>query len=110
MSSAPPPIPPANEPEKQSDQQDEQSPLLPNTEAAMDTTPDVPPEETWEDIPVDVMALSTDEILTRIRLIENDIKVRVEVLYVGDSYYDAGHAIRDTKATARTERHEGKDS
>jgi 26S proteasome regulatory subunit T5 len=41
----------------------------------MDTTPDVPPVETWEDIPEDVMALSTDEILTRIRLIENDIKV-----------------------------------
>jgi 26S proteasome regulatory subunit T5 len=43
----------------------------------MDTTPDVPAEETWEDIPADVMALSTDEILTRIRLIENDIKVSV---------------------------------
>jgi len=42
----------------------------------MDTTPDQPAEETWEDIPEDVMALSTDEILTRIRLIENDIKVR----------------------------------
>ena len=41
----------------------------------MDTTPDQPPEETWADIPEEVMALSTDEILTRIRLIENDIKV-----------------------------------
>lgn len=41
----------------------------------MDTTPDVPQEETWEDIPEDIMTLSTDEILTRIRLIENDMKV-----------------------------------
>lgn len=43
--------------------------------APMDTTPDQPPEETWADIPEDVMGLSTDEILTRIRLIENDMKV-----------------------------------
>ena len=43
----------------------------------MDTTPDQPPEETWDDIPADILSLSTDEILTRIRLIENDIKVRV---------------------------------
>jgi 26S proteasome regulatory subunit T5 len=42
----------------------------------MDTTPDQPPEETWADIPEDVMALSTDEVLTRIRLIENDMKAR----------------------------------
>jgi 26S proteasome regulatory subunit T5 len=41
----------------------------------MDTDP--PVEETWADIPEDIMALSTDEILTRIRLIENDIKVRL---------------------------------
>lgn len=43
----------------------------------MDTTPDHPPEETWDDIPADILSLSTDEILTRIRLIENDIKARV---------------------------------
>jgi hypothetical protein len=63
----------------------------------MDTTPDAPVEETWEDIPEDVMALSTDEILTRIRLIENDIKVGVlwcEVMrrlmgVVGDALRDA---------------------
>jgi 26S proteasome regulatory subunit T5 len=76
MSSAPPPIPPANEPEKQPDPPAEQTDSSePNADAAMDTTPDQPAEETWEDIPVEVMALSTDEILTRIRLIENDIKV-----------------------------------
>ena len=42
----------------------------------MDTTPDQPAEETWADIPEEIMALSTDEILTRIRLIDNDLKVR----------------------------------
>lgn len=41
----------------------------------MDTTPDQVPEENWDDIPADIMSLGTDEILTRIRLIENDIKV-----------------------------------
>ena len=42
--------------------------------AAMDVTPDVPPEETWDDIPEDIMGLSTEEIITRTRLIDNDIK------------------------------------
>jgi hypothetical protein len=44
--------------------------------AEMDTTPDQPPEETWDDIPEEIMELETDDILTRIRLIDNDIKVR----------------------------------
>ena len=49
--------------------------------AVMDTTADVlPAEETWEDIPDEIQSLSTDEILTRIRLIENDIKVRRAML------------------------------
>lgn len=43
----------------------------------MDTTPDQPAEETWSDIPEEIMSLSSDEILTRIRLIENDLKVRL---------------------------------
>ena len=43
---------------------------------AMDTAPDQPAEETWADIPEEIMSLSTDEILTRIRLIDNDLKVR----------------------------------
>jgi hypothetical protein len=80
MSSAEPPIPPPNEPEKQPDQPEAQSTSPEaNADAAMDTTPDPPAEETWDDIPVEVMALSTDEILTRIRLIENDIKARLHV-------------------------------
>jgi 26S proteasome regulatory subunit T5 len=75
MSSAPPPpIPPPTNPEKPPDEDPSHAP---GTEGEMDTTPDAPVEETWEDIPEDVMALSTDEILTRIRLIENDIKVGV---------------------------------
>ena len=76
MSSAPPPPP---EIPPQDKQPDPQSPTTTHQEqdAAMDTTPDQPPEETWDDIPADILALSTDEILTRIRLIENDIKVRV---------------------------------
>lgn len=43
----------------------------------MDTTPDEtkPVEETWEDIPDEIKSLGADEINSRIRLIENDIKV-----------------------------------
>ena len=69
-------VPPPN-PEKQPEQPvssgDADAPA--QDAAAMDTTPDQPPEETWADIPDEVMSLSTDDILTRIRLIENDIKV-----------------------------------
>jgi len=41
----------------------------------MNTAPDQPAEETWDDIPEDIMVLPTDEILTRVRLLDNDIKV-----------------------------------
>ena len=78
----------------------------------MDTTPDQPPEETWDDIPEDIMTLTTDEIQTRTRLIDNDIKVclvsnlvfsyRLTVSCLGDE-------IRDNEATARTECNEGED-
>lgn len=72
--SGPPSDPPAN-PEKQP----ETTPPAPATQdaAAMDVTPDQPPEENWDDIPPEIMSLGTDEMLTRIRLIENDIKVRL---------------------------------
>lgn len=76
MSSAPPPNPPPTNPEKAPDGEGTTSTPTVNAEGAMDTTPDQPAEETWEDIPEDIMTLSTDEILQRIRLIENDIKVR----------------------------------
>ena len=52
----------------------------------MDTTPDRPAEETWDDIPEDIMALSTDEILTRIRLIDNDLKVRYILVILWGRY------------------------
>lgn len=76
MSSVPPPNPPPANQEKPTDAAASASTPAQAAEGEMDTTPDVPAVETWEDIPEDVMALSTDEILTRIRLIENDIKVR----------------------------------
>ncbi|KAE9391033.1 26S proteasome subunit P45 [Gymnopus androsaceus JB14] len=41
----------------------------------MDTTPDQPAEDTFDDLPEDILSLNTDEILTRIRLLDNDIKV-----------------------------------
>ncbi|KAI6123929.1 26S proteasome subunit P45 [Pisolithus croceorrhizus] len=70
--------PPDNNPEKQpeSDQSASSAPAQTTREGgAMDTTPDRPPEDNWDDIPPEIMALGTDEVLTRIRLIENDIKV-----------------------------------
>lgn len=50
----------------------------PSEPVAMDTSPEEtkPVEETWEDIPEEIMALGADEVNSRIRLIENDIKVR----------------------------------
>ena len=74
MSSAPPPSNPPGNPEKKPEDS-ESSPSAAAEGTAMDTTPDAPVEESWDDIPEDIMALSTDEINTRTRLIENDIKV-----------------------------------
>ena len=66
-------------------------------EGDMDTTPDQPPEETWEDIPEEIRSLSTDEIVTRTRLIDNDLRVcgftahnvRVAEPRVGNPFRDA---------------------
>ncbi|KAH0586215.1 26S proteasome regulatory subunit 6A-B [Termitomyces sp. 'cryptogamus'] len=74
MSSVPPPNNPPTNPEKQPEVPSSSQPV-PAADVAMDTTPDVPEEETWADIPEDVLSLTTDEILTRIRLLDNDIKV-----------------------------------
>lgn len=41
----------------------------------MDTAPDQPPEESWDDIPEEIVALPTEDIQTRTRLIDNDVKV-----------------------------------
>ncbi|KAG1772442.1 26S proteasome subunit P45 [Suillus occidentalis] len=81
MSSTPPSEPPSDPPagnnvqKPDAPQQPEASPALGQDGAEMDTTPDQPAEETWDDIPEEIMALTTEEILTRIRLIDNDIKV-----------------------------------
>ncbi|KAL5482365.1 RPT5 [Sanghuangporus weigelae] len=67
---------------------------------AMDTTPEEtkPVEETWDDIPEEIMALSTDEINSRIRLIENDIKVmRSETLRLQHEQSVMKEKIRDNK-------------
>jgi 26S proteasome regulatory subunit T5 len=82
MSSAQPPNQPPNNPPA-GEKPDEQQPLLgqtlsearPTEDAPMDTAPDQPPEETWDDIPEEIMALPTEDIQTRTRLIDNDIKV-----------------------------------
>lgn len=73
MSSAPPPIGPPSD----SNKKDSSAPISSSSPegVAMDITPDVPGEETWDDLPGEILALSTDEILTRTRLIDNDLKV-----------------------------------
>lgn len=70
--SNPPPDPnPQSNPEKQPEQSQQQAE---QQDVPMDTTPDQPKEETWDDIPSEVMGLSSEEIMTRTRLIDNDIK------------------------------------
>ncbi|KAF8895342.1 26S proteasome subunit P45 [Infundibulicybe gibba] len=96
MSSAPPPTNPPNNPEKQPDGSSNPPPVAPAAAVEMDTAPDAPAEETWADIPEDIMSLSTDEILTRIRLIENDIKVmRSETLRLQHEQSVMKEKIRD---------------
>jgi 26S proteasome regulatory subunit T5 len=79
MSSVPPPNPDPT-PSSLNEKQPEGAPPS-SAEGAqdaptdMDTAPDQPAEDTFADIPEDVMALTTDEIITRTRMIDNDIKV-----------------------------------
>ncbi|KAI0315798.1 P-loop containing nucleoside triphosphate hydrolase protein [Amylostereum chailletii] len=73
MSSEQPPTDPPASPEKS-----DNAPSDLTTEpqgAAMDTMLDQPVEETWDDIPEEIMTLTTDDILTRTRLIDNEMKV-----------------------------------
>ena len=97
MSTVPPGEQPNNN-EQRSDPNKEEAELPEPTQqeaAEMDTTPDQPVEETWEDIPEDIMELETEDILTRIRLIENDIKVRLDILDgVSRLTLRLGHALR----------------
>lgn len=101
MSSAAPPPDPnlPSEPEKQPEGSSA-PPAAQDAPAEMDTTPDQPAEDTFEDIPADVMELSTDEILTRIRLIDNDIKVRHIARVLAQTNRVLGNAFRDTAFTA----------
>ncbi|KAI0689070.1 26S proteasome subunit P45 [Cytidiella melzeri] len=62
----------------------------------MDTTSDQPPEEKWEDIPEDVLALPTEDIMTRTRLIDNDLRViRSETLRLQHEQTTMKEKIRD---------------
>ncbi|KAJ7459956.1 26S proteasome subunit P45 [Mycena latifolia] len=91
-------VPPPNDPPANPEKQPESAPAAATQpdEAPMDTTPDQPPEETWADIPEEVMSLNTDEILTRIRLIENDMKVmRSETLRLQHEQSVMKEKIRD---------------
>ncbi|KZV86142.1 26S proteasome subunit P45 [Exidia glandulosa HHB12029] len=64
----------------------------------MDTTPDQPPEDDFSDLPEDILAAPTDDILTRIRLIDNDIKVmRSDTLRLGHEQNTMKEKIRDNK-------------
>lgn len=75
--------------------------------AEMDTTPDQPPEETWDDIPEEIMELDTGDILTRIRLIDNDIKVSFPVCCgFSEIILRLGDAFRAVAVRPRAERHE----
>jgi 26S proteasome regulatory subunit T5 len=80
MSSAPPPPPPITPPSDSNKNSDPSAPTGSSSPegVAMDVTPDAPGEETWDDLPEEILTLSTDEILTRTRLIDNDIKVLFE--------------------------------
>lgn len=81
MSSTPPPTNPPTNPEKKAEDTPQVSSTAATENVDMDTSPDTaPPEETWDDIPEDILALSTDEINTRTRLIDNDIKVRCDII------------------------------
>lgn len=117
MSSAPPPTNPPNNNNEKDGEPSASAASAPATDAApMDTTPDQPAEETWDDIPEDVMELGTDDIMTRIRLIDNDIKVRLLLRTLRASGRDrlttalAGHAVRNASFAARAECDEGEDS
>ncbi|KAF5314834.1 hypothetical protein D9619_007060 [Psilocybe cf. subviscida] len=96
MSSAPPPSNPPNNPEKKPDEPSAAPSSSAEPAASMDVTPDTPPEETWDDIPEDILNLSPEEISTRTRLIDNDIKVmRSETLRLQHEQSVMKEKIRD---------------
>ncbi|KAI0260248.1 P-loop containing nucleoside triphosphate hydrolase protein [Gloeopeniophorella convolvens] len=99
MSAVPPGDHPSNNASRGDPEKQASVPSAPaaQTEASeMDTTPDQPAEESWEDIPEDIIELDTDDILTRVRLIDNDIKVmRSEQMRLGHEQNVMKEKIRD---------------
>lgn len=115
MSSAQPP----NQPPEQNDNNGEQKPEIEASSSApaaaengnkMDTAPDQPPEETWEDIPEEIRSLSTEEVATRARLIENDLRVGL-LQFKDPSFTDehAGNPLGNPATATRTNWYEGED-
>jgi 26S proteasome regulatory subunit T5 len=93
----PPPNPPASDPAKPEENATASQQQPPVEDAPMDTTPDAPPEENWDDIPEDVFISPVEDILTRVRLIENDIKVmRSETLRLQHEQSTMREKIRET--------------
>lgn len=116
MSSTQPPNPPPsdNNNEKKPEPTTSSGAAAQDGDVSMDTTPDLPVEETWDDIPEEIMSLSSDEILTRTRLIDNDLKVSRMLLQTAtfDLIFiiPSGHAFRNSAVTARAECYEREDS
>jgi hypothetical protein len=81
-SSQPPEQPPAREDAKPSTSTSDvvmESAQPPADAEKMDVTPD-PPAETWSDLPQELLTASAEEIVSRRRLIENDIRVSLGVV------------------------------
>lgn len=120
MSSQEPPSGSSNPAKPDGAPASESTPLLNDTDATMEdsTTEQQPPEETWEDIPDDVKNAASDEIQTRTRLIDNDIRVRTGRVKTPTYRVSArrltspvsGNAFRDATIIARTSDDAGEDS
>ncbi|CAE7115551.1 unnamed protein product [Rhizoctonia solani] len=99
MSSAPPPNPDPNSNAADSKQDTQMAPAA--TEATSDETQaaevEAPePEDTFEDIPDDIRNAPVEDISTRTRLIDNDIKVmRSETLRLSHEHTAMREKIRD---------------
>ncbi|KAH7099625.1 26S proteasome subunit P45 [Auriculariales sp. MPI-PUGE-AT-0066] len=103
MSSAAPN--PPNDPNRSSNEKPAEgvssTPAPAAADAAMDTTPDTTAQEAeddFSDLPEDVLNATTEDIMMRIRMIDNDIKVmRSETLRLGHEQNTMKEKIRDNK-------------
>ncbi|KAJ6563542.1 26S proteasome subunit P45 [Mycena sp. CBHHK59/15] len=89
-------VPPTNDPPANPEKQPEGAPTAAEAqsdEAPMDTTLDQPPEETWADIPEDIMSLNTDEILTRIQT----LRLQHEQSVMKEKIRDNGEKVKQNK-------------